>query len=60
MQHLKTQPGKGLAQHMKVGLVPHMGQAEEKYLDHFFYIGKDIHVDLGSLEGTGKVCAKTT
>ena len=45
---------------MKVGLVPHMGQAEEKYVDHFFYIGKDIHVDLGSLEGTGKVCAKTT
>ena len=59
MQHLKTQPGKGLAQHMKVGLVPHMGQAEEKYVDLFF-IEKDIHVDLGSLEGIWKVCAKTT
>ena len=45
---------------MKVGLVPHMGQAEEKYVDLFLYIEKDIHVDLGSLEGIWKVCAKTT
>ena len=45
---------------MKVGLVPHTGQAEEKYIDHFVYIGKDIYIALGSLEGTGKVCAKTT
>ena len=58
MQHLKTQPGRGLAQNMKVGLVPHTGQAEEKYIDHFFYIGKDIHVDFGSLGALGRSVPK--
>ena len=43
---------------MKVGLVPHTEQAEEKYIDHFFNIWKDIHVDLGSLGALGRSVPK--